>query len=76
MVQTLLLYEKRVQVLTAEEAARYLRLHVKSIYRLVRDGKIPGQKVGDRWRFHSDALEKWLRNERPSLNRDPELPFI
>lgn len=52
------------QVLTAEEAARYLRLHVKSIYRLVRERKIPGQKVGGRWRFHFDALEKWLKDER------------
>ncbi len=52
------------QVLTAEEAARYLRLHVKSLYRLGKDGKIPGQKVGGRWRFHRDALEKWVRNEK------------
>ena len=52
------------QVLTAEEVARYLRLHVKSIYRLVRERKMPGQKVGGRWRFHSDALEKWLKDEK------------
>lgn len=54
----------RAEVLTAEEAARYLRLHVKSIYRLVRGKKIPGQKVGGRWRFHSDALVEWLRSEK------------
>lgn len=54
------------QVLTAEEAARYLRLHVKSIYRLVRAGKIPGQKVGGTWRFHADALEKWLKDDKTS----------
>lgn len=50
--------------MTAEEAARYLRLHVKSVYRLVKGGKIPGQKVGGRWRFHSDALEKWIKREK------------
>lgn len=54
------------QVLTAEEAARYLRLHVKSVYRLVKKGKIPGQKVGGTWRFHADALERWLKNEKAS----------
>lgn len=52
------------QVLTAEEAARYLRLHVKSVYRLAKRGKIPAQKAGGRWRFHSDALERWLKNEK------------
>jgi excisionase family DNA binding protein len=54
------------QVLTADEAARYLRLHVKSIYRLVRAGKIPGQKVGGTWRFHAEALEKWLKHDKVS----------
>jgi excisionase family DNA binding protein len=52
------------QLFTAEEAARYLRLHVKTVYRLLREGKIPGRKVGGRWRFHRDALEKWLRKEK------------
>jgi excisionase family DNA binding protein len=55
----------RVSLLfTAEEAAKYLRLHVKSIYRLARDGKIPGRKVGGSWRFHRDALDLWIKNER------------
>jgi excisionase family DNA binding protein len=49
---------------TAEEAAKYLRLHVKSIYRLARDGKIPGRKVGGSWRFHRDALDLWIKNVR------------
>jgi len=56
----------RTPVLTAEEAARYLRLHVKSVHRLVKEGKIPGRKVGGRWRFHRDELEKWLTKGRLS----------
>ena len=55
----------RKQVFTAEEAARYLRLHVKSVYRLLREGKVPGRKVGGGWRFHRDGLERWLRKENP-----------
>ena len=46
---------------TAEEAAKYLRLHVKSIYRLAKNGKIPGRKVGGGWRFHRDALDMWIK---------------
>jgi len=65
-----------LQIFTAEEAARYLRLHVKTIYRLVREAKIPGRKVGGRWRFHRDSLEKWLilMNQNPppeGLRIDP-----
>ncbi len=52
---------------TAEEASKYLRLHVKSIYRLARDGKIPGRKVGGSWRFHRDTLDLWIKNEMSAL---------
>ena len=56
----------RKQIFTCEEAARYLRLHVKSVYRLLKAGKIPGRKVGGRWRFHRDVLERWLKKENPN----------
>lgn len=55
-----LMAKERSQLLTAEEAARYLRLHMKSVYRLAREGKIPSRKVGGSWRFHREALERWL----------------
>jgi excisionase family DNA binding protein len=51
-------------LLTAGEAAQYLRLHVKSIYRLAREGKIPGRKIGGSWRFHQESLEQWLTTEK------------
>ena len=57
-------FDRTSLLFTAEEAAKYLRLHVKSIYRLARDGKIPGRKVGGSWRFHRDALDLWIKNER------------
>lgn len=53
-----------MNLLTAEEAANYLRLHVKSIYRLAREGKIPGRKIGGSWRFHQESLEQWLTKEK------------
>jgi excisionase family DNA binding protein len=52
----------RSDLLTADEAARRLRLHVKSLYRLAKAGKIPCRKVGGQWRFHADALDQWLKS--------------
>ena len=49
-------------LLKAAEAANYLRLHVKSLYRLAKAGKIPARKVGGQWRFHRDLLNDWLKN--------------
>lgn len=52
-------------VLTAVEAARYLRVSLKTVYRLVGTGQIPGQKVGRAWRFHKADLDSHLRARKP-----------
>ncbi len=49
-----------VDVLTADEAAEYLRVSRKTLYRLVAAGKIPGQKVGRSWRFRRGDLDAVL----------------
>jgi len=48
------------EVLTVSQVASLLHLHVMTVYRLAKEGKLPGFKVGGRWRFHRDALEKWM----------------
>ena len=53
---------RKPDLLTANEAAKHLRLHVKSLYRLAKEGKIPARKVGGQWRFYSEVLDAWLKN--------------
>lgn len=48
------------EVLTAREAARYLRLALPTFYRYLRDGKIPLSKIGGRYRFKRSSLDRWL----------------
>jgi len=48
------------EIMTPLEAAEYLNLSVRTIYRLVKNGKLPGHKVGRSWRFKKDVLDKWL----------------
>ncbi len=48
------------EVMTPKEAAEYLSVHVRTLYRLVKKGEIPGRKVGGSWRFKKDALDAWL----------------
>ena len=48
------------QIFTVEQVADLLHLHIMTIYRLAKDGKLPGFKVGSRWRFHQSALEDWM----------------
>jgi len=57
------------EVMTPHEAAEYLSVHVRTIYRLVKNGEIPGRKIGGSWRFKKDALDQWLSiRETPSSN--------
>jgi excisionase family DNA binding protein len=46
-------------VMTAAEAAAYLRISKQILYRLVRSGNLPGFKVGGDWRFHLDDVDRW-----------------
>jgi excisionase family DNA binding protein len=48
------------EIMTPSEVAEYLSVHVRTIYRLAKKGEIPGRKVGGRWRFKKDVLDKWL----------------
>ena len=47
------------EVLNAQEAAIFLRVHVETIRRLARKGDIPAFKVGKDWRFRREALLAW-----------------
>ena len=55
------------EVLTPNEAGSYLNLHVRTIYHLAKEGKIPGRKIGGRWRFKKDTLDEWLSNRKTTL---------
>lgn len=50
-------------VMTSMEAAEYLKMHVKTVCRLAKEGKIPAKKVGSEWRFLKNVLDKWLSEE-------------
>lgn len=47
-------------VMTSAEAAIYLRMHVKTVCRLAKEGKIPAKKIGKEWRFLRSVLNEWL----------------
>ncbi len=55
------------EVLTIEELAGYLKIAKSTLYKLVREGKIPCQKIGRHWRFRKPAIDIWL--EQGPLDR-------
>jgi len=59
-------------ILTAKEAADYLKIHVKTTCRLARQGKIPGSKIGGKWRFLKSDLTAWVHGNNPANNPGSE----
>ena len=55
---------KHSDVLTIEELATYLKIPKSTLYKLVREGKIPSQKIGRHWRFRKVAIDRWLEESR------------
>ena len=55
--------KKQSDVLNIDELAEYLRLPKPTIYKLAQNGKIPGKKAGRQWRFHKDAINRWLSEQ-------------
>ena len=50
-------------VLTPKEAAQILRLNLETVRRLLREGLLPGRKVGLRqWRIRRVDLDEYLRS--------------
>lgn len=52
-------------VLTIDDLSEYLKISKSTLYKLAQEGALPGQKIGRHWRFHREAVDDWLRTERP-----------
>jgi excisionase family DNA binding protein len=44
------------------QASRFLRVHPATVKRLAREGKLPGFRIGNRWRFRHSELDAWARS--------------
>ena len=49
------------ELMTVEEVAAYLRVTKKTVYRLLKGGRIAATKVGHQWRFDRTLIDKWLQ---------------
>jgi excisionase family DNA binding protein len=50
--------------LTTEEVLEYLQVNLRTVYRLIKAGRIPAVRVGRQWRFRKGDLDAWLDNQR------------
>ena len=51
------------------EVALYLRVTEKTVYRLLKQGRIPATKVDRQWRFSKASIDKWLHESSVGSDR-------
>ncbi len=49
------------EIMDIAEAATYLHIKKGTLYRLVKEGRIPGTKIGGQWRFKREILDELFR---------------
>ena len=62
------------EVMTLREASQYLGITPDTLYKRLSEDKIPAFKLGNRWRFKKDLLDRWMeqRSERVGVDAQPD----
>jgi len=55
--------DKNGMILTAKEVADYLHIHLLTVHKYARQGKIPAFKIGADWRFPKKHIDKWIKEK-------------
>ena len=53
--------------LTTEEVLEYLQVNLRTVYRLIKAGKIPAVRVGRQWRFRKADIDLWLEGQQTTV---------
>jgi excisionase family DNA binding protein len=56
-------------ILTVKEIRDLLRVHPSTVYKLIRQGKIPSFRIGSEWRFRKDVILRLMAESPRSLGK-------
>ena len=65
--------------LTTEEVLDYLQVNLRTVYRLIKRGRIPAIRVGRQWRFRKRDIDAWLagnKGQAPSRSSGLDRPRV
>ena len=57
------------EIMQAKDVAEYLHLHLFTIHKLARQGRLPCFKIGSDWRFRRSAIEEWVKKQEKLNSR-------
>ena len=63
--------ERQKEVMTLREASQYLGISPESLYKYLSADRIPALKLGNRWRFKKDLLDRWIEKKSERVDSRP-----
>jgi len=52
------------EIMTIEEVANYLKVNIRTVYRMLKAKEIPAFKVRNQWRFKKEEVDKFIGEHR------------
>ena len=59
------------EIMTVRSLALYLRCTPSTVYRLLRERKIPAFRLGSDWRFFRSAIDAWIASLYETTKPEP-----
>ncbi|MDO8700159.1 MAG: helix-turn-helix domain-containing protein [Deltaproteobacteria bacterium] len=60
------------EILTASEVANLLQVHPRTVYKLVKQGSLPGRKFGGGWRFSRRNITQMISSRESAARPQSE----
>ncbi len=52
--------ENNLEMMTVKEVALFLQINEKVVYRLVKEGRLPGTRITGKWLFPRRLVRQWI----------------
>ena len=60
--------------MTLREVSQYLGISPDTLYKYLSEDRIPAFKLGNRWRFKKDLLDRWMESKSERGFTDSKSP--
>lgn len=57
------------EVMGMREASEYMGVSRETLYKYLNEGRIPGFKLGNRWKFKKTVLDRWMEAQSGQESR-------
>jgi excisionase family DNA binding protein len=51
------------EILTVKDICEILQINQSTVYKLVREGRIPAFRIGSDWRFQKEGIVRWMAEQ-------------